>query len=199
MKIHNVEQQSVEWFEIRKFKMTGSKANTIAVNWKWLETYITELVAEGFSKWERENFSNKHTDRGNELEEFAREMYELETWNKVEEVWFIEDSEYIGCSPDWLVWKDWWVEIKSLMDSKHFKHIIWTEKLDNTHIEQIQMCLMITKRKWWDYILFNPNYEKSLIIHRIYPDKEFQKKLKLWLKTGKEKIIELKKKYNASQ
>lgn len=195
MKIHNMDQWTDEWFNIRKFKMTGSKASTIAVNWKWLETYIKDLVAESYSKWERINFSNKHIDRWNELEEFAREMYELETWNIVEEVWFIEFNEFIWCSPDWLIWEDWWVEIKCLMDSKHFWHIIWEEKIDKSHIAQIQMCLMVTWRNYWDYVLYNPNYEKSLIITRIERDEEFIKKLQEWLISWKEKIVELKEKY----
>jgi hypothetical protein len=45
------------------------------------------------------------------------------------------------------------------------------------------MCLKITKRKWWDYVLYNPNYEKSLIITRIYPDEEFINKIDEGLKS----------------
>ena len=198
MKIHNMEQWTEEWFNIRKFKMTASNAATIAVNWKWLETYILDLVSSWFSKWKNENFTNSHIERWNELEEFAREIYELETSNKVEEVWFIEYNEFIGCSPDWLIWEDWWIEIKCLMDKKHFSHIIWEEKMDKNHLAQIQMCLMITWRKWWDYVLYNPNFEKSLIVNRIYPDEEFRVKLQNWLVEWKKTIEKLIKKYNNS-
>ena len=81
------------------------------------------------------------------------------------------------------------------MDKKHFWHIIWEEKIDSWHIAQIQMCLFVTGRKWWDYILFNPNYEKSLIIHRIESDLEFFKKLEYWLEVWTNKIKNLKKQY----
>lgn len=196
MKIHNdIIQWTEEWFNIRKFKMTASNAKTISVAWKWLDTYINKLVATSYSKWQANNYTNEHMQRWNELEEFARQIYELETWNKVEEVWFIEYSEYIGCSPDWLVWEDWWVEIKCLMDEKHFWHIIWTEELDGWHIAQIQMCLWITWRKWWDYIIYNPNYEKSLIIHRILLDEDFILKLKKWLLIWEAKIKSIIKQY----
>ena len=198
MIIHNMEQWTPEWFEVRKFKMTASNANTISVNWKGLDTYIKEIVSEGLSTWEKEHYSNKHTERWNELEEFAREMYELETGNTVSEVWFIEYNKYVWCSPDWLVWEDWGIEIKCLMDVKHFSHVIWEEKIDKSHMAQIQMCLMITGRKWWDYVLYNPNYEKSLIIHRVERDEDFIKKIEVGLKYWEEKIIELINIYNAT-
>ena len=196
MKIYNFEQWTEEWFNIRKFKMTASNAQTISVNWKWLETYIYNLVAESFSKGERMNYTNEHMKRWNELEEFARELYELETWNKVKQVWFIELSEYIWCSPDWLIWEEWWLEIKCLMDSKHFWHILWLEELDKWHLAQIQMCMYVTWRQWWDYVLFNPNYDKSLIIHRINRDEDFIFKLKQWLIIWEQKIKDLINKYN---
>lgn len=199
MKIYNFEQWTDEWKNIRKFKLTASNAATIAVVWKWLETYCFEIVADWFSKWIANNFTNEHLSRWNELEPLARELYELETWNKVDEVWFIEHNDFIGCSPDWLIWDDWWVEIKCLMDKKHFWHIIWEEKIDSWHIAQIQMCLFITGRKWWDYILFNPNYEKSLIIHRIEPDLDFFKKLEYWLEVWTQKIKNLKKQYETKK
>jgi hypothetical protein len=40
------------------------------------------------------------------------------------------------------------------------------------------MNLLITGRKWWDYVSYNPNYKESLIIFRILPDKEKFDKLK---------------------
>ena len=167
------------------------------MDWIWFHKDLLIYVSSHFQFTEIVlAFGNKHRDRGNELEEFARSMYELETWSNVNEVWFIEHNEFIWCSPDWLIWEDWGVEIKCLMDTKHFWHIIWTEKLEKWHLAQIQMCLMITWRKWWDYVLYNPNYKKSLIIHRILPDVEFQAKLKKWLKTWTEKIKFLKEKYN---
>lgn len=48
-----------------------------------------------------------------------------------------------------------------------------TEKaIDSDYVWQIQMSLWVTKRKWWDFLAYNPNYEKSSIPFRIYPDPE---------------------------
>ena len=42
---HDVEQKSEAWYELRKFKMTGSHAQEIGNCGKGLDTYITELCA----------------------------------------------------------------------------------------------------------------------------------------------------------
>ncbi len=201
MKIYTeIIQQSPEWFNMRKGKMTASHATAIGNNGKGLETYILEMMAESFSSAEKEQYSNEHTNRWNELEPQARSLYELETMNTVDQVSFIEYNEFIGCSPDWLIWEDGWIEIKCPSDVKFFKIILdWTEKsIDSDYIWQVQMSLFITKRKWWDLCFYNPNYEKSLIIFRILPDKEKFKKLEEWFSIGINKIkeISLKIKWN---
>ena len=201
MKIYKeIEQQSKEWFDMRKGKMTASNATAIGNCWKGLDTYIIEMMAESFSSAEKEQYSNEHTNRWNELEPQARSLYELETMNTVDQVSFIEYNEFIGCSPDWLIWEDGWIEIKCPSDVKFFKIILdWTEKsIDSDYLWQIQMSLFITKRKWWDLCFYNPNYEKSLIIFRILPDEEKFKRLEEWFSIWINKIkeISLKIKWN---
>ena len=60
--------------------------------------------------------------------------------------------------------------------------------IDSKYIWQIQMNLLITGRKWWDFMAYNPNFEKSSFIFRILPDEEKINKLKIGLMTGEEKI-----------
>lgn len=198
MKIHrDIEQWTQERFNLRKLKMTASKWTAIGNCWKWLDTYTTELVVDSISTAEKTYISNKDTDRGHELEPLARSLYEMETWNDVEEVGFIEYNDYVWCSPDWLVWDDGGVEIKCLNDKKHFEMIIWwADKIESWYMRQIQMCLLITGREWWDYVGYNPNFKESLLIHRIYPDKDKQKKLLAWFEYGENKIKELLDSYN---
>lgn len=194
MKIYNCEQLSEEWFKCRRGKLTASNAQAIGNNGKGLETYIMYVMSEYYSSGEKEHYTNKDIERGIELEEFARDMYELETGNKVEQVGFIEHNEFAGCSPDGLISDDGGIEIKALKDINHFKIIINGEKeIESKHIWQIQMSLFITGRKWWDFISYNPNYKKSLLIFRITPDETKFKKLKEGLKTGEQRIKELKK------
>lgn len=194
MKIHEMEQGSNEWFEIRKLKMTASNAQAIATAGVGLETYITNLVSEYLSSAEKEKFNNEHTERGHELEETARALYELEKGEKVEEVGFIELDEYIGCSPDGLIGKDGGLEIKCPSDSVYFKQII-ENKIPSNYRWQVQMNLYITRRKWWDLVFYNPNFQKNMIIYRIFPNEDDFIKLGNGLEKGKEIINEYLNKY----
>jgi putative phage-type endonuclease len=184
-----IEQGTPEWFEVRKLKLTASNAQAIGNAGKGLESLVTEMMAEYYSTAEKEHFTNKDTERGNELEEFAREMYELEKDIEVEQVGFIEENEYVGFSPDGLVARDGLVEFKSLNDVGHYKIIREGEKeIDTKYIWQTQMQLLISKRKWCDLVFYNPNFEKSLIIFRIEPNKETFEKLKVGIAKGIELI-----------
>jgi putative phage-type endonuclease len=192
MEVYNFEQKSKEWFDIRKGKMTASHAQAIGNNGKGLETYILEMMAEFYSSGEKEIYTNADMERGIELEEQARAIYEIETSNKVEQVGFCKYDEFSGCSPDGLIGEDGGIEIKCQKDNTHFKMILNGEKeIDSKYLWQIQMNLLITDRKWWDYVSYNPNFSKSLIIFRIEPDEEMQKKILDGIKKGKNKIKEI--------
>jgi putative phage-type endonuclease len=195
MKIYNIQQGTQEWFDIRKLKMTGSKAQAIGNNSKGLETYIYELVADYYSSQEKEQYTNEDLERGNELEEQARGVYELETGNKTEQVGFIELDEFTGVSPDALVGKDGGLEIKCLNDKRYFKELM-SDKRTTDYDWQIQMCLYVTGRKWWDLVIYNPNFKQNIIIYRIESDEEKQEKLKVGLETSKQMIKDLINKYN---
>lgn len=198
MKIYNdILQGSPEWFEKRKGKMTASEAQAIGNNGKGLETYIKGLMAEFYSSGEKEIYTNKDLERGKELEQYARDMYELENDCKVEQVGFIELNEFVGCSPDGLIGEDGGIEIKSVNDVNHFALILNGEKgIESKYVWQVQMNLLITGRKWWDYVSYNPNFEQSLIVFRILPDQEKHKKLLAGIELGIKQIKEIKNKIN---
>lgn len=192
MKLHQMEQLSEEWFEIRKGKMTASNAQAIGNNGKGLDTYIIEIMSDYYSSGEKESYTNPDIERGIELENTAREIYELDNDYKIEQVGFIELNKYVGCSPDGLIGKDGGIEIKALKDSKHFKMILNGEKeIESKYIWQIQMNLFITGRKWWDYVSYNPNFEKSLMVFRIEPDQKKFEKLKEGIENGTQQIKDI--------
>ena len=193
--IKEIEQQSPEWFEIRKGKMTASHAQAIGNAGKGLETYVYDLVAEEYSSAEKEHFTNEHTERGNELEATARGIYELENNVDVEQVTFIEYNEYVGCSPDGLIGEDGLIEIKSPSDTEYLKYLIFGEsQIDTKYIWQCQMQMLVTGRKWNDLVIYNPNFKKSMLVFRIEPDKEMFDKLLNGFEVGKKLILELKEK-----
>lgn len=198
MQIHNLEQGSKEWVEVRKLKMTASNATAIGANGAGLETYILDLVSQYLSSAEKEHYSNEHIERGNELEAEARTVYELETGNKVQQVGFVIFDEYTGCSPDGLIGDDGLIEIKCKADKGHLKQLIEGEKaIESSYKNQIQMQLYVTGRKWCDFVCYNPNFQKHTFVYRIYPDDKYHKKLAEGIKAGKEMIKEILKKYNS--
>ena len=191
-KTHNFEQGTDDWFEVRKAKITASHAQAIGNNGKGLETYIFELMADFYSQAEKDQFSTKDTERGNELEVYAREMYELENDVVVEQVGFVETDKHVGCSPDGLVGKDGLLEIKCLNDVKHYKILVKGEKeIESQYIWQVQMQLLLTGRKYVDLMFYNPNFKESTKIFRIKPDKTKQAKLEVGILAGVEMIKKL--------
>lgn len=191
MKIYKeLEQGTPEWHEIRKGKMTASNATAIGNCGKGLETYTKEIVRKQISSKIGDEYSNKDFDRGHELEPIAREMYELENSVKIEQVGFIELDEFSGCSPDGLVEEDGGAEIKCPDDKVYFDYLLDKEKaISSDYIWQCQMNLFITGRKWWDLIIYNPNFKKSMFVFRILPDKDKFKLLEKGLAVGREQIL----------
>lgn len=191
--VHDHEQGTPEWFAARAGKMTASNATAIGNCGKGLETYIEELMAEYFSSADKERFSTKDTERGNELEPIARQIYEFENDVVVEQVGFIEYNPYVGASPDGLVGEVGGTEIKCLIDPKYFKLMLHGDaKIDSDHKWQCQMNLLVTGREWWDLIYYCPNYKQSTCVFRIYPDQEMFDKLKKGFAIGEEMINNIK-------
>lgn len=193
--IHEMKQGTPEWHAIRKGKLTASHAQEIGNMGKGLDTYIYEVLAAEYSSGEVDFYTNKQMERGVELEGAARAMFELENDCVVEEVGFIEYNEFIGCSPDGLIGQDGGVEIKCHADVGHFKMILGgSGEIDTKYIWQIQMNLLITGRKWWKYVAYNPNFKKSLLVFEITPDPEAHKKLLAGFAAGEGKIKAIKSK-----
>lgn len=198
MIIHKFEQGTEEWLAIRVGKLTASNATAIASCWKWLDTYVLEIVSGMLSSWEKESFSNKHTERWHELEPQARAIYEMKKWVDVETVWFIEISDYIWCSPDWLIWDDWLIEIKCPDDDKYLKMLLnWESEIDSWYLNQMQMQMLLTDRKWCDFVAFNPNFKKSMCIYRILPNQDKMNNISKWLMHWTNEIKRLVEKFNS--
>lgn len=204
-KVHNVVQGSEEWFELRnKYPLTASKAQAVGNQGAGLKTLCWEKLAEKYSNADKEMYSNKDMERGNELEPLAREMYELETNNTVIEIGFVTDdsiSKVGGASPDGLVNDEGLVEIKAFADTKHFKAIIEQKKtgtftVESQYIWQMQQQMLFTGRQWCDFVAYNPNYPQSLLIQRIEADTVKQDAIKEGLQKGDELLKEIENNLN---
>jgi len=188
--IKNVLQLSDEWWGLREKRLTASHGQAIANCGKGLNTYVENKMAEYYSTAERENYTNKDLERGKLLEDGAGIIYAWEHSHSIEKVCFVIYNDYIGASPDLFVDKDGLAEIKAPKDTTYFK-LLMDKKIDTKYIWQMQMQLLICEKKYCDFVAYNPNFEQSLFIERIYPDKKMVGKLKEGFKIGEKLIKEI--------
>lgn len=197
MKIHNCEQGTEEWLQCRLGKLTGSVAYTIATKGKGLDTLCLEKATELLTGIIPDGYKNDAMQHGNDYEAEARSIYELETGNKVVQVGFCEDNEYVGVSPDGFVDDDGLIEIKCPQDKTYTQYLI-DMKIKPEYYAQMQMQMLITKRIWCDYVVYNSHFEKPIIIQRVFPDKEYMEKLAEGLGYGIRRIQEIVKQVQAN-
>ena len=113
--------------------------------------------------------------RGNELEPQAVEYYEYYAKVKTQEVGFItSDDGMVGCSPDRFVGKDGLLEVKCPLENQHTINLA-SGKIDSKYIPQVQGQMLLSGRKWCDWMSYHPDAPASIV--RIEPDLEYQEKL----------------------
>ena len=189
-----MEQRTAEWYAVRAGKLTASEAHTIATNGKGLETLVYATLAEKYANEKNEHYMSLDMLRGVELEEQARQTYEL-LYSPVQEVGFIEMDEYTGCSPDGLVVDDGGLEIKCPNNEKYFRMMVnGAQEIEKKYLWQCQMSLLVSGRKWWDLCFFNPNFDDSLLVFRQERDGEMQEKLMVGILKGVQMIKNIEEK-----
>lgn len=181
------EQRTPEWFAKRCGKFTGSRFVDVLArsksNGKPLKAYddlIWQLVVERMTKEASEGFDSYATRWGRDVEDFARQEYELTTGVQVEQVDFIDhpQHDFVGCSPDGLVGEDGGLEIKCPKDSAvHLERFL--EGVPEEYVPQIQGGLWVTGRLWWDFASYDPRMPEShrLLVIRVKRDEEYIAKL----------------------
>lgn len=191
MQVHNFEQHTEEWYNIRLGKLTASHASTIATAGKGLETLCFDLAAEILTKKKKDTYSNAAMEHGNELENQARTLFELQTGYDVEQVGFVEEDEFCGCSPDgFILDRTSGIEIKCPQDNTFAKYLFDGE-IKPEYYAQMQMQMMLTGATYWYYVVFNPNFDEQIIIKKVDADADFQTKLRLGIDKGKARIKEI--------
>jgi hypothetical protein len=124
MTIENVEQGTMEWHELRRGKITGTKMDAVMGTDLARLMLACELIAEEATEQTKTIRVSPEMERGSAEEVFARKHFEHETGKKVEELGFCvsDEFDYLGVSGDgWIKnGKDYTeaIEIKS-PDSKN--------------------------------------------------------------------------------
>jgi predicted phage-related endonuclease len=174
MQVNKAEQGSDEWLQARMGKFTASRAGDLMKKqrngqaYATRKNYITELALERLTGKAKEVVQTEAMLNGVESERVAALAYSFHTGNETEQTGFWHNDIY-GASPDDLVGEFGGVEYKNPMPSTH-KETLETQEIPEHYYWQIVQCLLVTGRKWWDYVShcsdFPPNAQ--LFIQRVY-------------------------------
>ena len=161
---HNIEQNSPEWFELRKGKFTASTFKDLFMKetTQGFQDALYKVAYERLTNESPESFSNEWMQRGSELEPEAREWYELETYNKVHNGGFFEYSDWIGASPDGLIGDDGLIEIKCPKYSTMIGYLIYNG-LPKAYEWQVHGQLWVADRQWCDFVAYHPKLQPLII------------------------------------
>ena len=113
-------------------------------------------------------------DRGHEMEDVARRMYEARTGAFVTEAGICVDGSF-GYSTDGLVDDDALIEIKCPVDSVKIRTMHKTGDVSEYN-HQMQGGMWLTGRKWCDFIMYVPalaSVGKDMYVKRIMRDDAF--------------------------
>ena len=195
MKIYyDIVQKSDAWFALREKKLTGSNATAIAANGAGLVTYVHDIVLDLITPERKDIGHLPDIKRGNDLEQFARIKYEMQTGRIVTEVGFVEYNENCGISPDGLVFFKktkqiiGGTEFKAKNDKNHLAFMLHG-KTESSDKNQCQMNMFVTGAAWWDLCSYYPNFKNSLVIQRQLPNAAYFTKLETGIPSG---ILQLK-------
>jgi putative phage-type endonuclease len=169
-------QGTPEWMAARIGKPTASNFDKIVTMdgkpSKQRQKYMYQLAAERLTGQKEESFQSAAMQRGIEMEEEARSIYEILTGNTVEQVGLCHRDEkcLYGASPDGLVGEDGLVEIKCPTSAVHVSYLLNGE-LPSDYFHQVQGQLFITGRKWVDFFSYYPGIAPLIV--RVEPDAKF--------------------------
>jgi predicted phage-related endonuclease len=184
-----IEQRSAEWHAARAGKITASRfSDAIAFtggepgdvyktgpkkgqpklrqSTAARDKYMRELVFERLAGSATHEVGGRATQWGSEVESFAREAAELETGLIVMTGGFFTHPRYafIGASPDGLIGEDGGYESKCPMDEAvHINTLL--HGMPDDHIAQVQGGMLVTGRKWWLFISYDPRVPEP---YRLY-------------------------------
>lgn len=189
-----MEQRSEEWFQARLGKVTASRVADVLAKIKSGESasrrnYKIQLVSERLTGERQETYINQAMQDGIDREQFARDRY-VQQFGEVEEVGFVKHPTLeAGASPDGMVGDDGIIEIKCPMGSTHTETLM-TQDIPSKYVPQVQFQLLVTGRKWCDFVSYNPMFPEHLqvFVKRIEADPVYQKELESEVKQFLEEV-----------
>jgi putative phage-type endonuclease len=173
--IVDCEQRTPEWFAARAGIVTASQVGKLltptlkVADNDTARGIIAALVAERITGVVDETPMTTDMWRGVDHEPYARDIYSGH-YEQAEEVGFMRydgDGWTLGYSPDGLVGFDGLLEVKCPRAKSHVRTIL-ADKVPAIYMAQLQAGLLVTGRKWIDYVSFCAGL--PLYVKRVHPD-----------------------------
>lgn len=169
-----------EWLAARCGLLTASEMKLI-ISPEKLEpadndktrAHVWELLAQRITRYVEPKYVGSDMLRGQADEVEARLLYDKH-YARVTDVGFVTNDKWgftIGYSPDALVGDDGLIECKS-RDQKLQVQRIAELAVDPLHIIQVQTGLLVSERKWCDYISYSGGL--PMLTLRVLPDFKMQ-------------------------
>jgi putative phage-type endonuclease len=197
--IETVDQGSDEWHELRRGVVTASRFKDVMSKGRGAEpsktrlSYMMELAAEILTDEINHLEPNKYMIWGTETEPRAKANYEINNDVDVKEVTFIKHGSLnCGVSPDGLIGSDGGLEIKCPKTTTQLETYL-SGKMPSQHKSQVQGCLWVSEREWWDFVSYDPriNAEAEYFQVRVYRDEDYIKSLEEGVKEFNEQLNEM--------
>jgi hypothetical protein len=194
-------QGTDEWLNLRLGILTASEIKHILTPKLKIadndntRQHVYELLSQRITQYIEPHYISDDMLRGQRDEEIARDLYS-EHFAEVKEVGFVTNNKFgfiIGYSPDGLVGDDGLIEIKCPLQKYHIETLL-TNLVPEKHILQLQTGLLVSERKWIDFI----SYCGGMILKpiRVYPDDKIQCAIIEAACQFEEKINEMMSRYN---
>lgn len=181
-RIVHCRQGSIEWFEARCGRVTGSDvAQALAIakigankggDTEARKGYKASIISELLTgEPDMEGYVTGPMNRGSDEEPLARAAYEVATDLDVKNIGFVihPTIERAGSSPDGLVGTDGCLELKAPKSKTHIKYMLSGE-LPDEYEPQVMFELATTEREWCDFVSYDSRMPSGLQIFckRIY-------------------------------
>jgi len=176
-------QGSPEWKAARLGIPTGSNFKEIVkpdgkpVAKTRSTKYMNTLVGEHVTGIANELYVSKDMIRGTILEPQARASYAFTKNCEPLEVGlvYLDEDKNVSVSPDSLIDDNGGWECKAPRLHNHIGYMLNNE-LPPEHKAQVQGCIWLCDREWWDFMSYNTDYKDFII--RVYRDEDYIRSLK---------------------
>lgn len=160
MKVVRVEQNTQEWLDLRKGRITGSKLKDIVVKrGSGRKIGFYQLIADRLAL---DANGENAMQRGHDLENEAIEAFEHSTDLKVDKdpgMWLSDENENIAISPDGAEQSEtptWAVEVKCLASARHVEAVL-TDELPGDYKEQVLQYFVVNENlQTLFFVMYDP-------------------------------------------